>query len=155
MKLKCFSYFIVLYTLCVFSQGAQAQIPSTSSKVGLNKKILGTWTLKDIDVVGGSSPTQEELAEIAEAKKDIDASKATVIGKMSMTFNKDGTYTTLDNTEEENTAEKGTWKVQKELLVLQDAEGTEYVEGFLRNNTLIIKLSQAGVTLMMKFEKYK
>lgn len=140
----------ILATLLAFSFGF-----SNPNLPGPEKKIKGKWKLIDLTI-------DQELGE--REMEMIDMMKQMLVGKVTMTFHKNGTYTSYSPPvmeESEDTEETGTWRINEDgtrLITTSSKTQEEQAVGLVslgKKKMVIAIIDSPGPTMSMTFEKVK
>lgn len=164
MKLtqKLSAFIAICAMLLIATHNAHAQ--KKPKLKGLAKELLGTWKFETMEVM--LLTTEDKLTE--EQKQQYDMAKAmmpmiaqSMKGKMTYTFNADGTYKSINEGEDGSPTETtGKWKLDKNMLTTtpdtpSPDSSAENAEVSIKDKMLNLTMKKEGEAMgaVLKFVK--
>ena len=149
--------FAALWTICaLWCFAPYAGMAQNSSASRLNKNLIGTWKVQDVEItLDETNASPEDKQEFQEVQNNLYMMKAMMIGKITFTFYENGTYLSQNQTEGVTDEEKGTWTLEGTSLLLKaDGEDhSDYVKASIKDNILRLSIVEEPMTIILKFNK--
>ncbi|TAE18770.1 MAG: hypothetical protein EAZ95_03325 [Bacteroidetes bacterium] len=152
---------LALFCAMLLVSIADAQAQKKPKLKGLAKEMIGNWSLDDFDMKLDESKADSTVKKQFEMMKMyMGMMKEQMKGKVTFTFNADGTYTNTADQEGESKTEKGTWTMEGNKLKLKpetpDEDLPEFFTTSMVNKLLTLEApAKKGepINMVMKFAK--
>jgi Lipocalin-like domain len=140
-----FSLLTICFMLLIANTDALAQ--KKPKLKGIAKELVGTWILADMELkLDEATATEEQKAEFEQIAGQKELIKAMMAGKMSFTFNANGSCTSTNELQGEKEEKTGTWSVENNKLTISDEGAEKRVTEILLEKTTFKMFVPKGVT---------